>query len=247
MPSSNRIIRGAEASTFTGWNIDLLGNHYEGPVDRLLTEISQDRPAPELLPKRRELSEEEIRLQNWEMVLREREAQLTGLEEEAQQRGYKQGQQQGYAEGFEQAEQERQTLTAVAAQINDQFEQYKTQLADKLLALAVSVSKKVLADTLQAHTDHAALLLNQVLDGLQLDGKAMTVRAHPSTLAQLKQHLGEDHTLGNVRWVEDPQQLPGGLVLQHAEGEVDASIQTRWMKAIEALGLDTALTPADLD
>ncbi|HEY1058334.1 MAG TPA: FliH/SctL family protein [Limnobacter sp.] len=247
MPSSNRIIRGAEASTFTGWNIDLLGNHYDGPVDRLLTEISQDRPTPDLFPKRRELSEDEIRLQNWEMMLREREAQLVALEEEAQQRGYKHGQQQGYEQGFQQAEEERQTLAAVAEQIDQQFEQYKAQLADKLLALAVCVSKKVLADSLQAHPEQAGLLLNQVLDGLQLDGKAMTVRAHPSTVQQLKQQLGEDHTLGSIRWVEDPQQLPGGLVLQHAEGEVDATIQTRWMKAIEALGLDTPLTPTDLD
>lgn len=248
MPSSNsKIIRGHDAAKLQSWNIDLIGTHYESKVDRVLTEISMQRPALDIMPKARVLSREEEHLENWEMQLKEREAQLMSLEEEALQRGTETGRKQGYEAGWAAAERERETLAQAAAQLEQQFEQFKTALADKLLDLAVLTSKKVLADTLSARPDNAALLLQQVLDTLGLEPTSITLRANKATLAVLAAQLGDSSKLGNVRLVEDNSQLKGGFVLQHPEGEVDASIQTRWLRAIEALGKQNKLSENDLN
>jgi len=47
--------------------------------------------------------------------------------------------------------------------------------------------------------------------------------------------------------IEDPKQLQGGFLLQHPEGEVDATLQTRWLRAIEALGRSNPLSPEDTE
>lgn len=53
--------------------------------------------------------------------------------------------------------------------------------------------------------------------------------------------------LGNLRMIEDANQLQGGFLLQHPEGEVDMTLQTRWLRAIEALGRNNPITPDDLN
>lgn len=237
MPSSNsRIIRGTEAAKLQSWKVDLLGTHYESKVDRVLTEISMQRPAPDIFPKARNLSPDESRMHDWEMQLKEREAHLMSLEEESRKQGFELGRKQGYEDGWTTAQNEREVLAKAAAHIEQQFEQLKTNLADKLLDLAVLTSKKVLADTVAARPDQAAALLQQVLDTLQLDCAAITLRANAQTLQILGTHLGESSRLGNLRMIEDTSQADGGFILQHPEGEVDASIKTRWLRAIEALG-----------
>jgi len=237
MPSSNsRIIRGSEAAKLQSWKVDLLGSHYESKVDRILTEISMQRPAPDILPKARNSGPEENRMHDWEMQLKEREAQLMSLEEESRKKGFELGKKQGYEDGWSTAQHEREVLATAAAHIEAQFEQLKASLADKLLDLAVLTSKKVLADTVAARPDHAAVLLQQVLDTLQLDSAAIVLRANSETLRVLQIHLGDSSRLGKLRMIEDNSQADGGFVLQHPEGEVDASIKTRWLRAIEALG-----------
>ncbi|HEX4855786.1 MAG TPA: FliH/SctL family protein, partial [Limnobacter sp.] len=111
----------------------------------------------------------------------------------------------------------------------------------------VMVSKKVIADTIAVQPAQASELLNQVLDTMQLHSKAISLKAHPSTLRTLEAQFGDQQMLGNIRMIEDKDQLQGGFVLQHPEGEVDVSLQTRWLRAIEALGRNTPMTPDDLD
>lgn len=251
MPSSSRIIRGSEAAAYQSWNAQLLGTDYDSPVDRLLTEISRTHGTT-LVHKALASSQEpeptaeELRLAAREQALNEREAQIAQLEQQAIERGQQQGLQQGYDAGWDAANQERLLIAQAAAQLHDEFEQYKAGLADQLLSLAIAVSKKVLADSLQANPQHAKMLLEQVLDSHQIKTESLILLAHPRTLAALQAQVDQAHHLGGVRLVEDVSQLPGGLVLRHSEGEVDASLQTRWARALEALGQESPLTPQDL-
>lgn len=248
MPSSNhRIIRGEKAKQFQSWNVDTLGPQYGSPVDRLLTELGRNRPQREIIPEPPVPTEEEIRLQNWAMELKEREAQLIDLEEEAVQRGFAQGQKMGYETGYQEAQQEREQLITAAQTLEQEFEQFKHMLSEKLLDIALLTSKKILADTLTLHPENATLLLEQLLESMQLHNEAITLRCNSATRHAITKQLGEGNTLGKIRFVEDPSQLPQGFILQHPEGEVDVSLQTRWQRLTEALGKQTPLTKEDLN
>ncbi len=243
MPSSKRIIRGPLAAELPGWSVEIIGSQYENAVERMLAEVDHlehpgSRPP---LP----LSEREQSLQNREYALKQREIELKKLEQETLHKAQEEGRQAGYEAGWHAANDERQALLHATQTIELEFDQFKTELADKLLDLAVMVSQKVLADSVRAHRDHAKVLLEQVIESMNLHSKAITVKAHPETCALLKTHYEQDHSLGNLRLIQDPKLIKGGLVLQHNEGEVDCTLETRWQKAIEALGRNTPLSPIE--
>ncbi|HEX4917604.1 MAG TPA: FliH/SctL family protein [Limnobacter sp.] len=245
MPSSNRIIRGLEAAELPSWSVDLIGARYSTPVERIFSEIGSTQvntPAPPL-----PLSEEERRLQAWEQALKQREAHIEQLEREALARAQERGQQTGYEAGWNAAHNERVVLVQAAQTMETEFERFKLDLSEKLLDLAVLVSKKIVADTVEVQSQQAGLILVNLIESMQLNAKAITLRAHPNTIRVLEQQFGDQQMLGNLRLVEDSKQLQGGFVLQHPEGEVDATLQTRWLRAIEALGKNEPLKPDDLN
>ncbi|VWX35511.1 FliH/SctL family protein [Limnobacter sp. 130] len=245
MRSSNRIIRGLDAAELPNWSVELIGSRYENPVDRMMAEI--DRHQKEISVPPPAPTEEELRLKEWEAALARREKQLEELEKDTLKQAEERGQQLGYEAGWNAAHNERVVLVQAATTMEEEFERFKSELSEKLLDLAVLVSKKVIGDTLALHPEQAAQLLNQVLESMQLHGKAVSLRAHPNTIRVLEAQFGDQQMLGNLRMIEDPKQLQGGFLLQHPEGEVDATLQTRWLRAIEALGRDDPLTPEDTE
>jgi len=245
MRSSNRIIRGLDAADLPSWSVDLIGSRYQNPVDRMMSELDRQREeqaAPPPPP-----TAEELRLKEWEQALVRREKQLEELEKDTLKLAEEKGQQTGYEAGWNAAHNERVVLVQAAKTMEEEFDRFKSDLSEKLLDLAVMVSKKVIADTVSLHPEQAGELLNQVLETMQLHSKAVTLRAHPNTIRVLEAQFGDQQMLGNLRMIEDAKQLQGGFLLQHPEGEVDMTLQTRWLRAIEALGRNNPITPDDLN
>jgi flagellar assembly protein FliH len=245
MRSSNRIIRGLDAAELPNWSVELIGSRYENPVDRMMAEINRHQTESSTPPPAP--TAEELRLKEWEQALARREKQLEELEKDTLKQAEERGQQLGYEAGWNAAHNERVVLVQAASTMEAEFERFKSELSEKLLDLAVLVSKKVIGDTLALHPEQAAELLNQVLESMQLHSKAVTLRAHPNTIRVLEAQFGDQQMLGNLRMIEDPKQLQGGFLLQHPEGEVDATLQTRWLRAIEALGRSNPLSPEDTE
>ena len=245
MRSSNRIIRGLDAAELPNWSVELIGSRYENPVDRMMAEIDRHQKESSVPPAAP--TEEELRLKEWEAALARREKQVEELEKDTLKQAEERGQQLGYEAGWNAAHNERVVLVQAASTMEAEFERFKSELSEKLLDLAVLVSKKVICDTLALHPEQAAELLNQVLESMQLHSKAVTLRAHPNTIRVLEAQFGDQQMLGNLRMIEDPKQLQGGFLLQHPEGEVDATLQTRWLRAIEALGRNNPLSPEDTE
>ncbi|MBA4313820.1 MAG: hypothetical protein C0422_00675 [Alcaligenaceae bacterium] len=245
MRSSNRIIRGLDAAELPNWSVELIGSRYENPVDRMMAEINRHQAESSTPPPAP--TAEELRLKEWEQALARREKQLEELEKDTLKQAEERGQQLGYEAGWNAAHNERVVLVQAASTMEAEFERFKSELSEKLLDLAVLVSKKVIGDTLALHPEQAAELLNQVLESMQLHSKAVTLRAHPNTIRVLEAQFGDQQMLGNLRMIEDPKQLQGGFLLQHPEGEVDATLQTRWLRAIEALGRSNPLSPEDTE
>ena len=243
MRSSNRIIRGLDAAELPSWSVEKIGSHYSTPVERLFGEVARNQPQKNP-PKP---TVEEARLKERTEALQRREQEIAELERETLKQAEERGRQAGYEAGWNAAHNERVALLNATKTIEDEFERFKSELSEKLLDLVILVSKKVLANTLDVQTEQATELLNQILDSMQLHGKAITLRAHPQTIAVIEAQFGDQQMLGNLRMVSDPKQLQGGFILQHPEGEVDASLQSRWQRAIESLGRNTPLKPEDLN
>jgi flagellar assembly protein FliH len=170
--------------------------------------------------------------------LREAEREAQALLEAARQKSVRltqeavrDGRLQGQAEGLAQAhvtiEGLIRTLSAAAALLQTQEEEFRVQARTAIVELALAVAGRICrAATAQ---DPTAILetVTGALAALPEPGE-ITVRIHPDHLAILQDHrLGLIGTLGEssaLRFVADPGVEPGGCLVEAAGGLVDATV-----------------------
>ncbi|MBD2812154.1 flagellar assembly protein FliH [Xenorhabdus sp. Vera] len=193
-------------------------------------------PMDELQPP----SEQEILLKQAKM--------LDELKEQARQAGHAQGFAEGQIQGYEQGLQEsrqaglEQGLQEGRQQQQVVIDQWKallmdfshsldgldTVIASRLMQLSLTAAHHILG---QPAVCDGTALLNQIREFIQQEpmfsGKPQ-LRVHPQNIPLVEQKLGEVLTLNGWRLVADNKLHPGGCKVSADEGDLDASLATRW-------------------
>ncbi len=231
MPLSKKILRGNSNNDLEKANLSHIGPVVKNPVEKLYKSLPHHVPKPAKV----ELTDEQKALLAWEKKLKHRETQITALEQHTIEQATQIGQQRGYEAGWEKAEHERITLKQAAETLHEEFEAFKTQLAEKILDLACLIARQTLNEMIESNSELAILTFRKLFDSMELTPEKITLLAHPHTLEILKNQFGQDTELQSIRLRPDPNQMKGGFILKHPEGEIDANMQTRWQKVIQQL------------
>lgn len=202
-------------------------------------DLAQPEPQPVEEQVQPEVSEEPLeqqpfQLDEWQAQVRN-EAQGQGYAE-GQQRGFSDGQKTGYDAGFQQglaeAQQQQAPLQARMQQLVSEFhnalEGLDSVIASRLMQLALEAARRVIGQA--PHVDGTALL-RQIQEMLQQEpmfsGKP-TLRVHPDDLPRVESTLGATLSLHGWRLLGDTTLHPGGCKVSAEDGDLDASIATRW-------------------
>ncbi|CAX60189.1 flagellar assembly protein FliH [Erwinia billingiae] len=195
-------------------------------------------------PKIEEIVEEEQPEEPFNRQQFELEQLQTQVRSEAQGLGYAEGQQKGFAEGqkagydagFQQglaeAQQQQAPLQArmqqLVSEFNHTLEALDSVIAARLMQLALEAARQVIGQA--PHVDGTALL-RQIQGMIQqepmLSGKP-TLRVHPDDLQRVEQTLGATLSLHGWRLMADSTIHPGGCKVSAEDGDLDASLATRW-------------------
>lgn len=195
-------------------------------------------------PKIEEIVEEEQPEEPFNRQQFELEQLQTQVRSEAQGLGYAEGQQKGFAEGqkagydagFQQglaeAQQQQAPLQArmqqLVSEFNHSLEALDSVIAARLMQLALEAARQVIGQA--PHVDGTALL-RQIQGMIQqepmLSGKP-TLRVHPDDLQRVEQTLGATLSLHGWRLMADSTIHPGGCKVSAEDGDLDASLATRW-------------------
>ncbi|QGU87980.1 flagellar assembly protein FliH [Erwinia sorbitola] len=197
-----------------------------------------DRPLIEelVLPEATEepIDQHQFQLEQLQAQVRN-EAQGLGYAE-GQKRGFAEGQKSGYDAGFQQglaeAQQQQAPLQARMQQLVSEFhhslEALDSVIAARLMQLALEAARQVIGQA--PHVDGTALL-RQIQGMLQQEpmfsGKP-TLRVHPDDLPRVDTTLGATLSLHGWRLLGDSTIHPGGCKVSAEDGDLDASIATRW-------------------
>ncbi|CCW30947.1 Flagellar assembly protein fliH [Xenorhabdus nematophila F1] len=187
-----------------------------------------------------EPSEQEILLKQAKM--------LDALKEQARQAGHAQGLAEGHVQGYEQGFQEghqaglEQGLQETRQQQQVVIDQWKalltdfshsldgldTVIASRLMQLSLTAAQHILG---QPAVCDGTALLNQIREFIQQEpmfsGKPL-LRVHPQNIPLVEQQLGDVLALHGWRLVADNKLHPGGCKISADEGDLDASLATRW-------------------
>jgi flagellar assembly protein FliH len=174
--------------------------------------------------------------------------ELMRLQMQAQQQGHQQGydagQQQGYQAGFQagqeagqlqgvqEAQQQQAVLTEHWQQMVTDFQQtldaLDSVIASRLMQMALTAAKQVLG---QPPICDGSALLNQIQQLIQQEpmfkGKPQ-LRVNPADFDRVEQQLGVTLSLHGWRLLADSQIHSGGCKVSAEDGDMDASLATRW-------------------
>lgn len=218
------------------WTPDDLAPPMAEFMPALLSSSSGEEAEDEDVP---ELSEEEQRAQMLAALQMQAHEQgyNAGMSEGRQlghQQGYEEGKAQGLEQGLEQSRQQQAPVHARMQQLVSEFQNtldaLDSVIASRLMQMALEAARQVIGHT--PAVDNSALI-KQIQGLLQQEplfsGKPQ-LRVHPDDLQRVEEMLGATLSLHGWRLRGDPALHHGGCKVSADEGDLDASVATRWQE-----------------
>ena len=168
---------------------------------------------------------------------------LARINEEARREGYQRGHEEGLAAA--EAECSARTgeqiahLATLIGNLQASLTQLDQEIAEQLLDLSLEVASQVLRSSLKIRRELLLPTIREALGELPLHHGNISLHLNPADaeilLPQLKEQLA--HT--NTHIVSDNNVTEGGCQVKAGSSEIDASIEMRWRRVLETMGLKT--------
>ncbi|AJJ11600.1 flagellar assembly FliH family protein [Yersinia rohdei] len=147
-------------------------------------------------------------------------------------KGYQTGLEEGHQQALADAEKQLAPITAHWQLLVNDFQStldaLDSVIASRLMQMALAAAKQILGQP--AICDGTALLaqIQQMIQQEPMFAGKPQLRVNPNDLAVVEQRLGSTLSLHGWRLLGDGQIHPGGCKVSAEEGDLDASLATRW-------------------
>lgn len=160
---------------------------------------------------------------------------LERLHDEAAEAGRKAGFEHGYEEGTARVRLEALQINTLLEQLEKAVGEFDQQVGESLVQLALEIARQVLRRELKTQPQS---LLDVVREALaQLPHQHVNIHVNPDDAQLLRTHLADQVQHAGHRIREDATLSRGGCRLDVAGTQVDATVETRWKRVVESLGL----------
>lgn len=160
--------------------------------------------------------------------------------------GYSEGYAAGHAEGLAAAQAEQQAvasamgeqLTALVRNLQQAIGTLEQDVADQLLDTALAIATEVLRGSIAVHKEALLPLIREAIASLPGHHSHLQVHIHPEDALVLRPLIEEQLAQTGGQLIENSEISPGGCRVTAGAGEIDASIETRWRRVLEAIGAE---------
>ncbi len=165
----------------------------------------------------------------------------------AQMRASRQGgYQDGYRDGLVALEAFKQSFASQSsAQIGElvhslgqEFTDLRQEMARSLAVAATHLARQIVRTELTTTPALIANVAQEALDAMLLSAQHITLRVHPDDTALVAQGAAEVLAARGARLVGDASLSRGSCLVESNIGLIDASIESRWRRAVASLGCD---------
>lgn len=154
------------------------------------------------------------------------------------QAGYEEGRQAAEQAGREAASAQAEQLLALTGNLQNALAELDQNVADQLLGLATEIAAQIVCGAIAVKTDLLQPIIREAIAALPLHHSHLTLRLHPTDARHVKALMGEQLSQSGTQIIEDSEISPGGCLIRAGTSEVDATIETRWKRVIEAIGIE---------
>lgn len=160
-------------------------------------------------------------------------ADIERMHTEARQQGYADGHEEGIAEARACAAR----IAAVMTSLQQSLKDLDQHVADQLLATAVEIANQMLHQGLHIKPELVLPVVREAVATLNAHLGHPVLHVHPDDAALIRTHLGDQLAHNNWRIIEDDKLTAGGCRVEFGASEVDATVETRWRRVIESIGI----------
>ena len=154
---------------------------------------------------------------------------------------YTEAHESGYAAGYEtgiaEARIEATQINTLLNNLQQSLQCIDQEVADQLLAVSIEIASQVLRQSLRVKPELLLPVVREAVAALSPHHGHPALFVHPDDAALIRTHLGEQLSHNNWRIIEDGQLEAGGCRAEIGASEVDATLETRWRRVIEAIGV----------
>jgi flagellar assembly protein FliH len=167
--------------------------------------------------------------------------ELSRINEEARTEGYRAGYDEGRAEG--EAEMARQTteridqLSTLVGNLHVSLAHLDQEIGDQLLDLALEVAAQVLRGSLSVDRERLMSTIREALTELPFHHGNISLHLNPDDADALREILKDQLAHTNSHIVSDSTISAGGCYIKAGNSEIDATIETRWRRVLETIGV----------
>ena len=163
---------------------------------------------------------------------------------------YEDGLRDGYARGLESARLEgeqvrRRELEAIALRadallgaLTAQLSDVQQACAEEVVSLAVEIARSAFGAALRVRDDAIAPAVVAALGAIADEHARPTIRLHPDDAALVGEQLAPLLAARGAQLLVDEAIAAGGCRVDTARASVDATVATRWRRALAAIGRD---------
>ena len=151
---------------------------------------------------------------------------------------HQQGFEAGFAEGLAAAQAIAEQLSTLLAHLPAALKGVDQQIAEQLLATATEIANQVVRQTLQLKPEMILPVVREAVGSLNVFNGHPALFLHPDDAQLVRQRIGDQLTHNNWRIIEDAGLTRGGCRVEMGASEVDATVETRWRRVIEAMGIN---------
>ncbi|MES2890158.1 MAG: FliH/SctL family protein [Pseudomonadota bacterium] len=160
----------------------------------------------------------------------------------ARQQGYQDGYRDGMAalESFKQshASQMSAQIGVLLESLSGQLEDLQQDMARAMAVSATHLARQMVRSELEARPDLVAQVAAEALEALLLSARHITLRVHPDDLQLVTLGAAQMLSARGARVISDTSLTRGGCMVESDIGVIDASVETRWRRAVAAIGCD---------
>jgi len=162
--------------------------------------------------------------------------EIERIHSEAHETGYAAGHAAGYEAGLAEARAEAERIAALGENLRHQLQELDQTVSEELLAVAIETARQVVRQSLKLKPDLLLPVVREAVATLPLHHGHPALFLHPEDAALVRKHLGEQLAHNGWRILEDAAITAGGCRIESGTSEVDATLETRWRRVLEAIG-----------
>lgn len=157
---------------------------------------------------------------------------------EGYQAGYEEGLAAGQAEFDARTAEQTAQFSTIIGNLQVSLAHLDQEVSDQLLDLALEIASQVLRNTLKVERERLLPTIREALAELPMHHGAISLHLNPADAEALSATLKEQLTHTGAHIVPDTAVSEGGCQVRAGSSEIDASIETRWRRVLEAIGIE---------